>query len=172
MPFASKSCDQRTQAGWAASIPASIGVRRAGGACLRARLGGSCCAATVTLPRKPDLQTEAIDAGEELPVVARMVVEIRSDGSRTVARGAIEDNLGGQRVGVEARADSPLELSRALAKMVLSAPFAALLGTQLGRDELGDNKGDAQSRSSGIRGTVGALGRGLGRRLRRIGGKP
>jgi hypothetical protein len=65
------------------------------------------------------------EGDEELPVVARMVVEIRSDGSRTIARGAVEDRLGGQSVGVEARADSPLELSRALAKMLLSAPFAA-----------------------------------------------
>ena len=70
-----------------------------------------------------------------------MVVEIRSDGSRTIARGAIEDHLGGQAVGVEARADSPLELSRALAKMVLSAPFAALLGRA---------KGDVPPRDKGV----------------------
>ncbi|MFO7566550.1 MAG: hypothetical protein R6X02_28160 [Enhygromyxa sp.] len=108
----------------------------------------------MTLSRKPDPDSDpggqALDAAEELPVVARMVVEIRSDGTRTVARGAIEDQLGGQRVGVEARADSPLELSRALAKMVLSAPFAALLGR-------------AKGSSPGVRRSVGALRRRLTR---------
>jgi hypothetical protein len=110
-----------------------------------------------TLTPKPDPETEALEEtdDEQLPVVARMVVEIRSDGSRTIARGAIEDHLGGQAVGVEARADSPLELSRALAKMVLSAPFAALLGRA---------KGDVSPREKGVLATVGALRRRLGRR--------
>lgn len=114
----------------------------------------------MTVPTiKPDPQSEALDAAdEELPVVARMVVEIRSDGSRTIARGAIEDRLGDQTVGVEARADSPLELSRALAKMVLSAPFAALLGRA---------KGEAARRETGVLATVGALRRRLGRRSER-----
>lgn len=67
----------------------------------------------------------ALREDEELPVVARMVVEIRSDGSRTVARGALEDRVSGQNVGVEAEAGSPLELSRALAKMLFSAPAMA-----------------------------------------------
>jgi hypothetical protein len=113
----------------------------------------------VTLSRKPDPEGEAIEPAqdEELPVVARLVVEIRSDGSRTIARGAIEDNLGGQRVGVEARAGSPLELSRALVKMVLSAPFAALLGR--GTQEV------PSSRERGVRATVGLLRRGLARSL-------
>lgn len=115
----------------------------------------------MTVPTiKPDPQSEALDAAdEELPVVARMVVEIRSDGSRTIARGAIEDRLGDQTVGVEARADSPLELSRALAKMVLSAPFAALLGRAKGND--------AARRETGVLATVGALRRRLGRRSER-----
>ena len=114
----------------------------------------------MTVPtRKPDPQSEALDAADdELPVVARMVVEIRSDGTRTIARGAIEDRLGGQAVGVEAQADSPLELSRALAKMVLSAPFAALLGRA---------KGEASNSQSGVIATVGALRRKLRRRFDR-----
>lgn len=110
------------------------------------------------LTPKPDPTIEALEVDEEheeLPVVARMIVEIRSDGSRTVARGAIEDRLGGQTVGVEARADSPLELSRALVKMVLSAPFAALLGRA---------KADVSPRDKGVLATVGALRRRLTRR--------
>ena len=55
---------------------------------------------------------------DDLPVVARLIVEIRSDGSRTIARGAIEDANLGQRVAVEARGDSPLALALALAKSI------------------------------------------------------
>ena len=41
-------------------------------------------------------------AGEiEMPVVARMVVEIRSDGTKTMARGALEDLVTGQQVAIE-----------------------------------------------------------------------
>lgn len=59
---------------------------------------------------------------DALPVVARLVVEIRSDGSRTIARGAIEDTVMGQRVAVEARGDSPLALALALARSISSLP--------------------------------------------------
>jgi hypothetical protein len=60
-------------------------------------------------------------AGEP-PVVARLVVEIRSDGSRTIARGAIEDVASGQRVAVEARGDSPFQLAIALARSLTQLP--------------------------------------------------
>ncbi|HPH64168.1 MAG TPA: hypothetical protein PLF40_00410 [Kofleriaceae bacterium] len=59
---------------------------------------------------------------DELPVVARLVVEIRSDGSRTIARGGLEDAALGQRVTVEARGDSPLQLALALAKSLGALP--------------------------------------------------
>jgi hypothetical protein len=48
-------------------------------------------------------------------VVARLVIEIRSDGSRTIARGAMEDVASGQSVALEARGDSPLSLALSLA---------------------------------------------------------
>ncbi len=71
----------------------------------------------------------AIDAGTELenepPVVARLVVEIRSDGSRTVARGAMEDVGSGQSVAIEARGDSPVQLALSLAKALFAAPSLA-----------------------------------------------
>jgi len=38
----------------------------------------------------------ALSSDDDLPVVARLVVEIRSDGRRTVARGGIEDRGEGQ----------------------------------------------------------------------------
>jgi hypothetical protein len=72
-----------------------------------------------------DESREALEAGEELPVVARLVVEIRSDGRRTVARGAIEDRDSGQRVAIEARGDSPLKLAASLARTIFSLPALA-----------------------------------------------
>jgi hypothetical protein len=58
----------------------------------------------------------------EPPVVARLVVEIRSDGSRTIARGAMEDVISGQRTSVEARGDSPIQLAIALARSLTQLP--------------------------------------------------
>ena len=64
-------------------------------------------------------------APDEPPVVARMVIEIRSDGTRTVARGALEDTLSGERVTLEAHGGSPLALARSLMKSLLTAPLLA-----------------------------------------------
>ncbi|HEX2687652.1 MAG TPA: hypothetical protein VHN14_13595 [Kofleriaceae bacterium] len=58
----------------------------------------------------------------EPPVVARLIVEIRSDGSRTIARGAMEDVASSQRTIVEARGDSPLSLAIALARSLTQLP--------------------------------------------------
>lgn len=112
------------------------------------------------------------EAEDELPVVARMVVEIRSDGSRTVARGGVEDLLNDEQVTVEARADSPLELSRALAKMLLSAPFAASSSLLRGSGRAVETRDviDAAPEPGarrGLRKRVRALGRELGARLER-----
>lgn len=59
---------------------------------------------------------------DEPPVVARLVVEIRSDGTRTIARGAIEDTVNGQRTAVEAHGHSPLQLALALARSITQLP--------------------------------------------------
>jgi hypothetical protein len=60
---------------------------------------------------------------EEPPVVARMIIEIRSDGTRTVARGALEDIVTGERVKIEASGGSPMQLAASLASNLLSTPF-------------------------------------------------
>jgi len=73
---------------------------------------------------KPEL-VKAPAGGElqgEPPVVARLIVEIRSDGSRTIARGAIEDVASGQRTTIEARGDSPIQLAIALARSLTQLP--------------------------------------------------
>jgi hypothetical protein len=73
--------------------------------------------------RRDELEKTAPGAlREEPPVVARLVVEIRSDGSRTIARGGLEDVQRGDRVTIEARGDSPLQLAMALAKSLTSLP--------------------------------------------------
>lgn len=62
---------------------------------------------------------------EDLPVVARLVVEVRSNGTRTIARGAMEDAGSGLKAAIEASGSSPLELALGLAKSILAAPWFA-----------------------------------------------
>ena len=72
---------------------------------------------------KPDLvRVDGRELQPEPPVVARMVVEIRSDGSRTIARGAVEDTATGARTTIEAHGDSPMQLAFALAKSLGTLP--------------------------------------------------
>ncbi|MBL0219126.1 MAG: hypothetical protein IPQ07_35305 [Myxococcales bacterium] len=76
-------------------------------------------------PPKTELVKEApveVERSNEPPVVARLVVEIRSDGSRTIARGAVEDVASGQRTTLEARGDSPLQLALQLARVLTQLP--------------------------------------------------
>jgi hypothetical protein len=67
---------------------------------------------------------------EDPPVVARLIVEIRSDGSRTVARGALDDVLGGEKVAVEARGTTPAALAASLIRSLFSGPLLARVITR------------------------------------------
>lgn len=73
---------------------------------------------TDLVPNPPD----ELERTDEPPVVARLVVEIRSDGTRTIARGAIDDAQRGERVAIEARGDSPIQLAIALARALTQLP--------------------------------------------------
>lgn len=73
----------------------------------------------------PSDRADLEDAGDLPPVVARMVIEIRSDGSRTIARGAVEDRVNDQTVAIEADGRSPWELSRKLLGALVSLPSLA-----------------------------------------------
>lgn len=87
--------------------------------------------------------TPAPTEDEDLPVVARMVVEIRSDGRRTVARGALEDPEG-QRVAVEARGTTPWMLAKALARALWTMPRLprpSLRALRPGRRRRGGDRG-------------------------------
>ncbi len=82
------------------------------------------------MPEREDALSETRDkvlaeAPDEPPVVARMVVEIRSDGRRTIARGAMEDAATGERVAIEANGTTPMALAASLARTMLSAPALA-----------------------------------------------
>lgn len=78
-----------------------------------------------------------VERADEPPVVARLVVEIRSDGKRTIARGAMEDTELGQQVMVEARGTSPAQLAWSLAKTIAAAPGIA---RQVGRAMLAEGR--------------------------------
>jgi hypothetical protein len=75
-------------------------------------------------------------SGPEPPVVARLVVEIRSDGSRTVARGVLEDATTNQTAAVRAEGTTPAQLARSLAGTLLTLPlFAARVARGLKKSE-------------------------------------
>jgi len=92
-------------------------------------------------PLAPQDAGQVPAAYDEPPVVARMIVEIRSDGTRTVARGALEDIVSGERVKIEAAGGSPMQLAASLASNLLSTPFmigratSALVRNRLGRSK-------------------------------------
>src|SRR6185312_12745048 len=52
---------------------------------------------------------------EEPPVVAQLMIEIRSDGSRTIARGALNDLRSGESAQVHAEGKTPRDLMMSLA---------------------------------------------------------
>lgn len=69
----------------------------------------------------PEARRDVVES-KEPPVVARLVVEIRSDGTRTIARGAIEDLATGQRAMIDAHGTSPIQLAFALMKSITQLP--------------------------------------------------
>ncbi|MEZ4452717.1 MAG: hypothetical protein R3B09_24870 [Nannocystaceae bacterium] len=99
-----------------------------------------------------------VAATPEPPVVARMVIELRSDGTTTIARGAIEDTVRGETVAVEAKVGSPLELPGALAKMLLSTPALAGEALRAALPSPAELRAEARAR-------IGRLGARLRRRL-------
>jgi hypothetical protein len=93
-----------------------------------------------TALQRTDRSSTSLQPETELPVVARLVVEIRSDGSRTVARGAMEDIATGERIAVQAEGTTPLQLAGSLAKTLLSVPALALQAARALADASKDDK--------------------------------
>jgi hypothetical protein len=74
--------------------------------------------------------------GPEPPVVARLVIEIRSDGLRTIARGALEDVTTDEKVAIRAEGSTPAQLAGALARSLIALPlFAARLARAVKHSE-------------------------------------
>lgn len=76
---------------------------------------------------------------EEPPVVAQLMIEIRSDGGRTIARGALNDLRGGESAQLRAEGRTPAELMVSLATSLLELPTAVFNRTwraASGQDEL------------------------------------
>ncbi|HET9959594.1 MAG TPA: hypothetical protein VFQ61_34115 [Polyangiaceae bacterium] len=107
-------------------------VQRGASAVRRAAEGLSENGSAIEAKRDAPLAEE----GPEPPVVARLVVEIRSDGSRTIARGGLEDVISGQKVAVRADGTTPAQLARSLASTLVTLPvFAARIARSLKRGE-------------------------------------
>lgn len=95
-------------------------------------------------PRRPDPSSPLVAEGErslperldEPPVVARLMIEIRSDGRRTIARGAMEDAIMGEKVTVEARGTSPASLAASLIKSLFSGPLLARVAARAAASRL------------------------------------
>jgi hypothetical protein len=69
------------------------------------------------------LEPKKDEAVAELPpVVTRLVIEIRSDGSRTIARGAVEDVRTGEKVELNAEGATPLLLVAKLLRSLTEIP--------------------------------------------------
>lgn len=62
----------------------------------------------------------------EPPVVAQLMVEIRSDGSHTIARGALNDLRTGESAQVRAEGRTPAELVFSLCSSLLTLPSTVL----------------------------------------------
>jgi len=97
----------------------------------------------------------------EPPVVARLVVEIRSDGRMTIARGAMEDSATGRGVAIEASGRTPLQLAFSLARALVTLPAfgraaarALLRGSPRAESEGGggDRSGGPEPGGAGPRG--------------------
>ena len=75
-------------------------------------------------------RTRELGPDTDLPVVARLVIEIHSDGTRTIARGALvhtdDSPAGATSVAIEARGGSPLALAMQLTRQLATsiAPLA------------------------------------------------
>jgi hypothetical protein len=63
-----------------------------------------------------------VEARKDPPVVARLVLEIRSDGTHTIARGMAEDVARGERVVVDAAGTTPLQLVFSLLRSLADVP--------------------------------------------------
>jgi len=104
-----------------------------------------------SLALSPKDKSALTGEGPELPVVARLMVEIRSDGTHTIARGALEDQATDQRVAIEAHGSTPVELAGSLAKAMLTLPLFASTAVRAVLRSTRNAAGDFEAMGSGAR---------------------
>ena len=89
----------------------------------------------------------------DLPVVARLVIDIHSDGSRTIARGAlvhVDDSPAGHtRVAIEAAGGTPMQLALQLGRALASSLTPGML-----RQALTSRPASTEPRRPGLRARV------------------
>jgi hypothetical protein len=118
-------------------------------------------------PRADDA-TDVVSA-DEPPVVARLWVEIRSNGNLTVARGALENGQLDERTSLEVKGATPFHLTLSLVKALFQAPafvrsFTQALLTQRANGPTGIVQDRAPARPSRRRRSPGQSHRSTGAR--------
>jgi hypothetical protein len=88
--------------------------------------------------------TQVGTPNEEPPVVAQLMIEIRSDGSRTIARGALNDLRSGESAQVHAEGKTPRDLMLSLAGSLLALP-ASFSQAIFRRSEIPELKAKAET---------------------------
>jgi hypothetical protein len=71
---------------------------------------------------RPKPEQGALSETQEPPVVAQLMIEIRSDGSHTIARGALHDLRSQESAHVHAEGKTPAQLIASLLGSLLSLP--------------------------------------------------
>ena len=74
------------------------------------------------LNRGPKSSEGPLETHQEPPVVAQLMIEIRSDGSHTIARGALHDLRSQESAHVHAEGKTPAQLIASLLGSLLSLP--------------------------------------------------
>lgn len=98
--------------------------------------------------------TDIGPTADEPPVVAQLMIEIRSDGSRTIARGALNDLLNGESAKVHAEGRTPSDLILSLAGSLMALP-GSLFDTSRKRREEQLEKDASPTPAADAKGTTG-----------------
>ena len=83
--------------------------------------------------------TELAEGQAEPPVVAQLMIEIRSDGSRTIARGALNDLRSNESATIHAEGRTPADLMMSLASSLLALPTTLFASARRKPDVLDKN---------------------------------
>lgn len=85
---------------------------------------------------------------DEPPVVAQLMIEIRSDGSRTIARGALNDLRTNESARIHAEGRTPADLMLSLASSLIALP-SSLIASARRKTDLLDKDATAPEKDRG-----------------------